>query len=182
MRRIQLFYHDISEIVGGNGFSVVRLTDASKRLTLTVICDKPMTDQITIRTSHLPQRRQMLPEVLVQMLMAEGNDDFELMVYDVDDGQYRVTLLNKKTLSLRTIRMSDAVLLNVIAHIPIYIDEALMMRQCSPFKADSSGLHIPINTIATDKLNEELQRAIDNEDYRLASHLHEEILKRNKKQ
>lgn len=51
MGRVQLFYKDIGEIVGSDGFSVVRLTDADEVWAISVICDKLMTDQLTLRTN-----------------------------------------------------------------------------------------------------------------------------------
>lgn len=180
MKRERLFYKDLSEIVGSNGFSVIRLVDIDEQRALSVICDKAMTEQLTIRMNRVPSRHQMLPEVLADMLFSEGKANFELMVYDIVDGQYRVSLLNKRTLSIRAIRMSDAVLLHYITQVPIYIEEGLMVRQCSPYSPDTTGISIPINTIDTERLNQELQRAIEAEDYRLASHLHEEIQRRRK--
>ena len=180
MNRVQLFYKDLSEIAGSNGFSIVRLTDAGERNVLCVICDKAMSEQLTIRFHRLPFHQQMLPEVLLQMLESDGKADLELMVYDIIDGQYRVSLLNKRSLTLKPIRMSDAVLLHYISRIPLYIEEGLMRRQCSPYNAESCNISVPINTLDTEHLTRELKRAIDEEDYRLASHLHEELQKRNK--
>ena len=77
--------------------------------------------------------------------------------------------------------MSDAVLLNVISRIPLYIDENLMRRQCTPYDPEIRGISIPINIIDEKRLNQELKRAIEVEDYRLASYIHEEILRRGRK-
>lgn len=182
MRRTQLFYKDMAEIVGSDGFSVVRLTDVDEQRALCVVCDHAMTEQMTIRLNHLPSANLMLPEVLSGMLFCEGGGiaDFELMVYDIVEGQYRVTLQNKRTLALRPLRMTDAVLLHYITRIPFYIEERLMIRQSSPYNAESTGISIPINTLDTERLKDELDRAIKSEDYRLASHLHEELQKRSK--
>ena len=179
MNRVQLFYKDISEIMGSNGFSVVRLTDVDEQRAICVICDKAMSDQMAIRYNHMPGREQMLPEVLLQMMADEGLGDMELTVYDIVDGQYRVSLFNKRIHLLKSIRLSDAVLLHYIARVPIYIDEDLMIRQSSPYSPGAHGISIPINTLDTEHLNRELERAIAEENYRLASHLHEEIKKRN---
>lgn len=181
MRRVQLFYKDFSEIVGSNGFSVARLTDIDEQRAICVICDRAMTEQMSIRFNHLPGREKMLPEVLFQMLSDDGLSKFELMVYDIFDGQYSVSLLNRKTMAILPIRMSDAVLLHYITHIPFYIDEELMIRQSSPYTPEARGISIPINTLDTEHLNKELERAIAEENYRLASHLHEELKKRNKR-
>ena len=178
MNRVQLFYKDTSDIVGGEGFSIVRLIDADEQRSICVICDQAMTAQLYIRHNRVPGREQMLPEVLCSMLLDEGRKDFELMVYDILDGQYCVTLLNRRTLSLKSIRMSDAVLLHYISKIPLYMDAGLMARQSIPYNPDTSGLSVPINTLNTEWLNKELKRAIEAEDYRLASNLHEELKKR----
>ena len=178
MNRVRLFYRDISEVIGSDGFSVVRLTDADKQRAICVICDKDMTAQMSIRYNRLPECKQMLPEVLCSMLLDEGHNDLELMAYDINDGQYCVTLLNRRTLSLKSIRMSDAILLHYISKIPLYMDEGLLMRQCIPYNPETTGISIPINTLDTEWLNKELNRAIEVEDYRLAAHLHEELKKR----
>ena len=180
MNRIQLFYNDMSEIVGSDGFSVVRLIDIDEQRAICVICDKAMTEQMTIRFNRLPGYQRMLPEVLLDMFAAKEKANMELMVYDIIDGQYSVTLLNKYTLEHRPIRMSDAVLLHFISKIPIYIEEGLMQRQCTRYTPDAVGISIPINTLDTERLNQELERAIEAEDYHLASYLHEEIQRRNK--
>ncbi|MBR6194250.1 MAG: bifunctional nuclease family protein [Prevotella sp.] len=180
MKWVQLFYKDFSEIMGSNGFSVARLTDADEQRAISVICDKAMTEQMSIRFNRLPGRKMMLPEVLFQMMSDAGMGNLELMVYDIHDGQYIVSLLNKKTNSFLPIRMSDAVLLHYITRIPFYINEDLMIRQSSPYTPEARGIPIPINTLDTERLNLELERAIAEEDYRLASHLHEELQKRSK--
>ena len=176
--RVRLFYKDTSDIVGGDGFSIVRLVDADEQRVICVICDRDMTAQLSIRHHRVPERERMLPEVLVSMLLDEGANDLELKVYDILDGQYCVTLLNRRTLSLKSIRMSDAVLLHYISKIPFYMDEALMVRQSIPYQPEVSGLSIPINTLDTEWLNKELKRAIEIEDYRLAANLNEELKKR----
>ena len=178
MNRVRLFYKDTSDIIGSEGFSIVRLVDADEQRAISVICDKEMTSQLYIRCHRVPNREQMLPEVLCSMLLDEGANDLELMVHDILDGQYCVTLLNRRTLSLKSIRMSDAVLLHYISKIPLYMDAGLMARQSIPYNPDTSGLSVPINTLNTEWLNKELKRAIEAEDYRLASNLHEELKKR----
>ena len=178
MRFVQLFYKDISQIESSGGFSVARLVDVTEKYALTVICDKPMSDQIVMRSQHVTGCEQMLPEVLYSMLADHATPPMECRVYDVVGGQYRVALICRRPMMVRHIRMSDAVLLHIIAQIPIFIEEKLMARQCSPYGSTTAGIAIPINTLDTEHLNRELQRAIEDEDYRLASHLHEELQRR----
>ena len=80
----------------------------------------------------------------------------EIMIYDVHDGQYVVTLMNSENCSIRQLRLSDAVLLHVIAGVPMYIDQKLMQSQSVPFQADMEKVSIPINALDNAKLQEEL--------------------------
>lgn len=181
--RIRLYFREMAQIVDSCGLSVVVLTDVQCRQALTIICDEPMTQQLLIRINHLPGEETMLPEVLTRLLMEQGRyqeQDFEMLVYDVCDGQYHTVLTCLPTGMSVPVRISDAVLLSTFTDIPLFIDSMLFLRQCSSYAPHTSGLVIPINTISLDQLNEELQKAIAEENYRLASSIHEEIKKRKK--
>ena len=173
----------MAQMAGSEGLSVVVLSDSAGLWALTIICDEPMTQQLLIRFNHLPGQQQMLPEVLTKMLFQTTEtspEDYELLTYDVAEGQYKTVLINRASGHSVPLRMSDALLLSTLSSIPLYIEENLFRRQRSQFAPHSSGLVIPINTIGLERLNAELEKAIAEENYRLASSLHEEIKKRTK--
>ena len=119
----------------------------------------------------------MLPEVLLSQLTSQ----YEMMVCGVYEGQYQVILMDEIGNTSR-IRMSDAVLLSLISKIPLYIEENLMNRQCFPYNEKTQyQLSIPINTMNLDHLKRELEKAVDEENYELASHLRDEIKRRNER-
>lgn len=181
--KVQLFFREMAQIAGSEGLSAVVLSDSAGIWALTIICDEPMTQQLLIRFRHLPGRDQMLPEALARLLFqttATMSEDYELLTYDVADGQYKTMLMSRSSGHSVPLRMSDALLLSTVAKIPLYIEERLFQRQRSQFVPNSVGMVIPINTIGLDRLNEALEKAIAEEDYRLASTLHEEIKKRQK--
>lgn len=183
LSKIQLFFREMAQVVDSCRLSVVVLTDGDSRRAMNIICDEAMTQQLLIRIHHLPGEETMLPEVLTQMLIAHGphaKQDFDLLVYGVSEGQYLTELRCLPTGVSVPIRISDAVLLSISSDISLYIDEMLFLRQSSNYVPHTSGLIIPINTIGLEQLNEELKKAIADENYRLASSLHEEIKKRNK--
>ena len=180
MNRVQLVYKDIADIVGSDGFCIVRLVEKTEQQALCIICDKMVSAQFSIRLKHAPGIEQFLPEVLVGMLNMKNSNDFEIMVYDIENGMYKVTLLNKLSFMLKPIRISDAVLLHYIAHVPLYIEEELMQKQSTPYVPDTQGISIPINTLDDEHLSRELEKAIEAENYRLASTRHEELQRRNK--
>ena len=181
--KVQLFFREMAQIAGSEGLSVVVLSDSAGCWALTIVCDEPMTQQLLIRFNHLPGEQQMLPEVLTKLLFQTTDTsaaDYELLTYDVDDGQYKTMLISRTTGISFPVRMSDALLLSTLSKIPLFIEEQLFCRQRSLFSPHTSGLVIPINTISIDRLREELRKAIAEENYRLASSLHEEIKKRTK--
>lgn len=180
MERISLRYRSLSEIVGSaDGMSIITLTDESEERALNIICDKIMAAQLQLRSEQVAICKSLLPEVLTAMLQEYVDlKDLEITVYDIRDGQYLVSLMNSDDYFIRQIRMSDAILLHVISNIPISIDKKLMQAQSVPFRPNVERVSIPINVLETDKLREELGKAVEEEDYRLASYINEELKRR----
>ena len=182
MVRTQLIYKSLSEIVGSEGMGIITLIDESTNRALHIVCDQTMRNQLQMRAEQLDICNSMLPEVLMAMLSDYVDPKkLEITVYDIKDGQYLATLLNSDNFSIRQLRMSDAILLHVVVGVPMYIDEKLMASQSVPFQADMSKISVPINTLDTEKLKAELEKAVEEEDYRLASYIKEELNKRNQK-
>lgn len=182
MNRTELIYNGISEIVGGNGMAIVILTDVERRRALNVVCDDVMKNQIGIRDSGWDVRYRFLPEVMLQMLTDCADiSRYEITIHDIVEGEYKTMIVNLDTLNSYAIRLSDAILLSRISKIPIYIDETLMRKQCSVYNGNTNRMAIPINTISTDKLREELDKAVEEENYRLASVIKDELNKRGAK-
>ena len=179
MARQRLKYKGLVDIVGSEGMCVIMLTDEPETRCLNIICDKTMSQQLQMRTGHLDICNCLLPEVLMKFL---GDyvpvKKLEINIQNILDGQYLVGLMNTDNYAIHRIRLSDAVLLHLIADVPLYIDEQLMKMQSSPYTENQTKLSIPLNTLETEKLKEELQRAIEDEDYRLASNIKEELNKR----
>ncbi len=174
MVQVQLRFENIQQVMGSNDFSVILLTDLARQRALSIICDETMTHQIVLRANHPETCKNMLPEALVQMLPGQ----YELMIYGIHDGQYQVVLQDKEFRNSVRLRISDAVLLHLISNYPIYIEEKLMKRQCIPFEENAKGVAIPINTMDTKGLNAALQKAVNDENYELASQIRDEIKRR----
>lgn len=178
-KRTQLVFKGISEIVGGNGMAVIVLTDVDEKRAISVVCDSAMKYQIGMRNSDTNVTGKFLPEVMTRML-GDFTDigRYEITIHGIVGGEYKTAVMNADTFDLHQIRISDAVLLSLITGIPIYIDTQLMYRQSSIYNGKSDRMSIPINTLDTDKLKEELDKAVETENYRLASQIKEELNKR----
>ena len=175
MQRTLLRFESIQQIMGSEELSVILLTDEARKRALSVVCDAQMAQQMLIRLrGNREVCRTMLPEALLQMLPST----YEMLIVGVYDGQYQVMLMDTNSGDSVRIRISDAVLLSIISHVPLYIEERLMERQSVPFEGDAKGVAIPINSMDTHRLKAALQNAVAEENYELASQLRDEIKRR----
>ena len=178
MSRIRLKLKNVSEIVGTEELGLLILTDEQEALQLSVVCDRDMLFQFGLRLQNVPITDTLLPEVLCKLLAMQTTLHFDIVIHDIVDGQYRTVLLNRDTLQTLPIRASDAILLSYIHHIPIYIEEDLMRRQSTPYKENSHGMALPVNSLSDDMLQLALDHAVAEERYELASYLRDEMNKR----
>ncbi len=181
MMKERLIFKGVSEIVGTEDLGLLILTDEAKERQITIVCDKAMAVQLELRIKKIPITRIMLPEVLCRMLKNNGGLDYELLIDNIIDGQYRTILYDKETMDPLLIRASDAVLLSIVANIPLYIEAGLMRRQSVMYNENAKGVSLPVNTISDEMLQAALDKAIADENYELASHLRDEKKRRTKK-
>ncbi len=179
--KIKLKFNNVSEIVGNERFGLLTLTDEAETMELLIPCDREMKEQFGLRLAHLPITKALLPEVLWQMVRANTDAGFELIIDDIIDGHYRVLLYNTLTLEPMKVRASDAVLLSLISDIPIYIETSLMARQGTPFNKNATGASLPINILDNKMIEDALAKAIKDENYELASRISEEIKRRKER-
>lgn len=181
MTKERLIFKGVSEIVETEDLGLLILTDEAKERQITIVCDKAMAVQLELRIKKIPITRIMLPEVLCRMLKNNGGLDYELLIDNIIDGQYRTILYDKGTMDPLLIRASDAVLLSIVANIPLYIEAGLMRRQSVMYNENAKGVSLPVNTISDEMLQAALDKAIADENYELASHLRDEKKRRTKK-
>lgn len=181
MNKIHLTFKSLSRIVGNDDIGLLLLADDEERRQITISCDKGMLYEFGLRMKQVPVTKSLLPEALWQMLRMQGNSDFEILVFGIDDGQYQCILTNRETLDTVSLRASDAVLLAFIAKIDIFIEESLFQRQSLPYSKESHGLSLPVNAISTGMLHTALDHAVEEENYELASQIRDELRKREGK-
>ena len=181
MAKERLIFKGVSEIVGTEDLGLLILTDEAKVRQITIVCDKAMAVQLELRIKNIPITKIMLPEVLCKLLKKQDAHDYELVMDNIVDGQYRTVLYDKDTMEPMIVRASDAVLLSLVGDIPLYIESGLMLRQSVPYNENSRGVSLPVNTISDEMLQAALDKAIADENYELASHLRDEKKRRNKR-
>lgn len=63
----------------------------------------------------------------------------------------------------------------------IYADHGLMTKQSAEYNPNFTQMAVPVNVITDKMLEESLRKAIENENYELASSLRDELKKRHPK-
>lgn len=181
MDLVRLKYKSISEIVGSDDLGILCLMNESETLLLSIVCDRSTIEQFRMHTLDLNIKDKLLPEVLWKVISQVSDAHYNILINDLDDGQYKSFICNESTKEQFPIRVSDAILLAVIAKLPIYIDALLMDKQSVPCdRVNGNRMSIPVNVISQDMLQVALDKAIKNEDYEQASKLRDEISKRSK--
>ena len=149
--KIRLVFNNVAEIVGEERLGLLSLTDEEQTMELLIPCEREIKEQLTLRLKSHTVTSTLLPEVLWQMVLANTDANFEIIIDDIVDSQYRVLLYNTLTLQPTKLRASDAVLLSII------------------------------NVLDDKLIEEALAKAIKHENYELASRINEEIKRRKDK-
>lgn len=178
MNNVRLIFKGVSEILGDEELCLLILTDVLETRQIGVVCDSYTQQQFGFRLTHPHKASQLLPEVLCSMLGRHDDESYEILITDIVNGQYTAIIRDRFSNFSKPINVCEGVLLSVISYIPLFIDGRLMVRQSIPFAPDSQRLSIPVNSISDSMLRHAMKRAVDNENYELASHLRDEINRR----
>ena len=121
-------------------------------------------------------------DILLDIINNQTSLSLSLIITDVDKGAYNAVINNEDTQKHMSISGVEAVLLNKISNdkIPLYIDEALFLRQSSKFNMQAEGVALPVNALPVSMLEKTLGKAVAAENYELASQLRDEINRRKK--
>ena len=120
---VELKLHDVVCIVGADELRLMILTDSVGKRQLSAICDRAVEKELVFRM-HKTDCQGRLPEVLCSLMPGLCRDDYALYVYDITDGTYHVHLVNRRTAEETEIRITDAVLLSMVANIPLLTSHA----------------------------------------------------------
>lgn len=181
MNKVKLIFKNVSEIVGSDEVGLLILSDEGETHQIAIPCDKNMIYQFSLRISDIPIHEALLPEVLVQILK-QTNLQYEILIEDIIDGQYRTLLVNIDALKSISLRASDAILLSYISTIPLYIEKGLMEKQSVTYEKSAKGISIPVNSLNLEMLEKAIRKAVKDEKYELASFLRDEIKRRKNNQ
>lgn len=179
MNRQPLHFHSASRIVGSESVGILLLLNDDETRQLVITCDNHMLREVGYRLSDANgDNNRRLPEALWDMLVAVGNDHYEVYISGVDNGEYTTYLVDTDTLGVSPLRAADGVLLSVAKQVPIFVDSKLLQQQGMPYDPNSNGLALPVNTLSDEMLKDALDKAVASENYELAAYLRDEMHRR----
>lgn len=182
MNKVQLVYQGMSQLVSSPEIGLLVLSDNSQTRHLAIVCDSRMEYEMGLRTNKEHPTNKLLPEVLCTSNPFMNGNHYEILFNSIIGGEYKALLVNKDDLSLTPIRASDAILLSTIAKLDIFMEERLFKRQSVEGGSLDRKMAIPVNALSVEMLSQALKKAIEDENYELASMLRDELKQRGKSQ
>lgn len=181
--RLRLHLNSMGAIQGDDSVCIVIMVEETNKMQLAFVTDADMRRQLALRMHRHEGdtgMSKMLPEVMWETMRGFSEaEDYEMMIESVgEDGEYHTTLRNKILGLKHAIRLSDAVLLQEVSDIPLYINISLVKQQMMPFHENSNSTALPINVMPIAVLEKGLADCIAKEDYHMAQRLKNEINKR----
>ena len=182
--KLRLTLDCVGSIKKDENLCVVQLKEKNYDLQLTFITNQNMGCELLMRLDDSPvgksRLQRLLPEVMWESLRGfSDSEDYEMCIESVEsDGEYRTVLYNKLYGGHYDIRLADAVLLQEVSGIPLYIRKSLAKSQMFHPTGKRNVTALPLNVMPLDVLEKSLAECIENEDYRAAQRLNEEINKR----
>lgn len=181
--RVKLQFDSMGSVLGDESICIVIMVDESRQMQLSFVTDDEMRRQLALRlhkTVGDDRLSRLMPEVLWETIRGFSEaEDYEMLIDAVgEDGEYHTILHNKIFGNNHDIRLSDAVLLQEVTGIPLYINTELMRQQMVPYNGKSNITSLPINIMPIAVLEKGLAECIAKEDYHMAQRLKNEINKR----
>lgn len=177
MDKIRLEIVGLSEIVGLEDIALLVLVDITKTRQLIVPCEKSMRKEIQKCLLDKPDLVNRCLGVTSKILK-DQICDFEVVITRVEDGMYLAEVRERLSGKVYPIRCSDGVLFSQINDCPLYATRDVMQLESVPYQPGSSKVALPINIITNEMLQTSLNKAIETENYEMASQLRDELIKR----
>jgi len=180
MNKVRLIFKNVSDVVNEQGIALITLVDESGMRQISISCDSDMSHQLSMHVGPTPHKDRLLPEVAMRLLPEQVRQQLQIVIYDLLEGEYKAYVFNTETFETHAILAAHGVLMSIVGNIPLYIEEALMNRQSTEYRKGATGISVPLNAMSIEMLNHSLQKAIEQEDYEMASKFRDELASRKK--
>ena len=190
MKKVDLEIHDISLTGSSSGAYTMVLGVVGGTARIPVVIGGAEAQSIAIELENMKSSRPLTHDMYKSTLIAFGMEVVEVLVYKFEEGVFfaKVLVSNGETIEEIDSRVSDAVGVAVRFRAPIRCYVSVVKQAGINPDEFSAGLEYDVDidvdlgeiddiddTPDLELLETELQEAIDNEDYELASKLRDQI-------
>ena len=191
MKKIELNIVGLSYSQAQSNSYALVLGEANGKRRLPIVIGHYEAQAIALELEKMKPSRPLTHDLFYNFAKTFGINIVEVQITKFHEGIFYATLVCDNGIRLHEIdsRTSDAVALSIRFHCPIFTTEEIMSQagilfeedEPSAENTDSSSdedLYSDFKSLSITELEEELQKAVDDEDYERASLLRDEIRKR----
>lgn len=190
MDKIRLEIVGLSYSQTQSGAYALVLSEVGGKRRLPIIIGGFEAQAIAIELEKMTPTRPLTHDLFKSFAVSFGIEVKEVVIYNLQEGIFYAKLVCEKDGQLSDIdaRTSDAIALGVRFKSPIYTFESILasagilsdefMDEDDELGGENDTPENEFSNLTEDELQEQLQQAIDNEDYELASKIRDEIKKR----
>lgn len=183
MNKIRLIFKGASHLLQAEGLGLLILTDEEECKQLAIPCDISTLQQFEQRlVPKAGTRKRRIPELLWDIIHSYGENTYEILINDVNNGQYTAYFHDVENCNMQPMYAPEAILMAYTGGIPIYIKQELLERQGGEYRPGKTDVSVPINTLGIKMLHHAFDKAVEDENYELASYLRDELNRRKKQQ
>lgn len=193
MEKVKLEIVGLSYSQTQSGAYALVLAETGGKRSLPIIIGGFEAQAIAIELEKMTPTRPLTHDLFKSFAQSFQIDVVEVVIYNLVEGVFYAKLICSKDGKFSEIdaRTSDAIALGVRFKCPIYtfenilasagilLDENAELQQDAPSSDASTSTEKSTATYNVEELEQQLQEAIENEDYELASRLRDEINKRS---
>ena len=191
MKKIELNIVGLSYSQAQSNSYALVLGETNGKRRLPIVIGHYEAQAIALELEKMKPSRPLTHDLFYNFAKTFGINIVEVQITRFQEGIFYATLVCDNGISLHEIdsRTSDAVALSIRFHCPIFTTEEIMSQagilfeeeEPSADNADSASdddLYADFRSLTLTELDEELQKAVDAEDYEKASLIRDEIRKR----
>jgi len=179
MDEVELKVHDMSSTLQPADAYALVLEEVNGERKLPIIIGAVEAQAIKVEMMEYKPPRPLTHDLFLTLMKEVGIELKKVLIYKVKNGVYYSYLfIDKEGQELKIdSRTSDAIALAMRCGCPIYTtDEIIESEQL--IEAGDKAFTVKVNMLSIDMLKESLAKAVEEEDYEQASHLRDEIRRR----
>lgn len=176
--KVELKIQELARGISGKDMYILILREVGGSRKLPLLLSEREAQVVIDQMMQRTKGRLTLVDAMRKMTSTYGIIIDEVLIYATDNGTYKAKLSMYQCGQLEQITISavDAVIMALTYRCPIFIDPQLL--DSIPSKKAGNLVALPMSMLTIELLQEALQRAVENENYELASQLRDEIRRR----